>query len=219
MNGSIYWGSGYAPRGELMMGIVFRNYRDGDIERISKSLGNSPYELLQIGKVTWDCFAKHPSFPLFQPEKIGIWEDNGEIVGRVSLDSPWYGDAILYAHPEYAELYPELLRYAENTFAGTDDNKRKYLNVGAYEGSDLEATLAANGYTRGEEGRMLAYGLDNPLPDAPLPEGFALKSLEEVYSFEKLNDLLWRAFHYQGEPPAYEDDVYLPIKHAWLDYN
>jgi hypothetical protein len=132
----------YRKRG-IGVGIVFRHYRDGDIERISTSLGNGPYELHQINKVTWDCSAKHPSFPLFQPEKIGIWENKGEIVGRVSLDKP--------------------------------------------------------------------------LPDAPLSEGFALNSLEDVYSFKKLNDLLWRAFHYEGEAPAYEDDVYLPIKHAWLD--
>lgn len=200
------------------MGITFRNFEDGDVEKISKALGESKYEFNNIGKVTWDWISQHPALEMFHPEKIGIWEKNGEIVGRVSLDSPWYGDAIIYVNPEYNELYTELLHYAEQTFAGTDDNGKSYLNIGAYEGSQLQACLEANGYTRGEESRTLTYSLSESIVDAPIPEGFEIKSLQEVYDFEKLNDLLWRAFDYEGEPPAYDDEVYLPIKHAWLDY-
>ncbi|OKP82155.1 GNAT family N-acetyltransferase [Paenibacillus sp. P32E] len=200
------------------MGITFRILKDGDIEKISHSLGKSKYEFNNIGKVTWDCFSKHPCFKMFHPEKIGIWEDDGEIVGRVSLDSPWYGDAIIYANPEYAGLCPDLLQYAESTFAGTDDNGNRYLNIGASEGGVLQASLEAKGYTKGDEGRTLTYSLSEPIQDVPIPVGFEIKSLQEVYNFKKLNDLLWRAFNYEGEPPAYDDEVYLPIKHAWLDY-
>ncbi|MCL6603987.1 MAG: GNAT family N-acetyltransferase [Paenibacillus sp.] len=200
------------------MGITFRTFKDGDIEKISKALGKSKYEFNNIGKVTWDCFSKHPCFEMFHPEKIGIWEDDGDIIGRVSLDSPWYGDAIIYVNPEYAGLCPDLLQYAESTFAGTDDNGKRYLNIGANEGDVLQASLEANGYTKGDEGRTLVYSLSESIQDVPIPVGFEIKSLQEVYNFKKLNDLLWRAFNYEGEPPAYDDDVYLPIKHAWLDY-
>lgn len=201
------------------MGVTFRTFRDGDIQKISKALGKNKYEFNGIGKVTWDCFSKHPCFEMFHPGQIGIWEDNGEIVGRVSLDSPWYGDVIISINPEYAWLCPDLLQYAESTFAGTDENGDSYVNIGAYEGDALQACLEAHGYTKGDEGRILTYSLSEPIPDVPIPVGFEMKSLRDVYSFKKLNDLLWRAFQYEGEPPAYDADVYLPIKHAWLDYN
>ncbi|MNC43994.1 hypothetical protein D3C75_928850 [compost metagenome] len=112
-----------------------------------------------------------------------------------------------------------MLQYAESTFAGTDDNGNAYLNIGVNVGDVLQASLEANGYTKGDEGRTLTYSLSEPIQDLPVPVGFEIKSLQEVYNFKKLNDLLWRAFNYEGQPPAYDDDdVYLPIKHARLDY-
>lgn len=201
------------------MGITFRTFKDGDIENISSSLGRSRYEFNNIGKVTWDCFSKHPAFEMFHPEKIGIWEDHGEIVGRVSLDSPWYGDVIVCVNPEYPQLCADMIQYAEKTFAGTDDNGNKFINISANEGTVLQDRLEAAGYTKGAEGRLLSYSLSEPIPEASIPDGFQIKSLQEVYSFQKLNDLLWKAFNYEGEPPSYDDDVYLPIKHAWLDYS
>lgn len=200
------------------MGIAFRLFKDGDIERISNSLGKSKQEFNNNGKVTWDCFSKHPCFEMFHPEMMGIWEDEGEIVGRVLLESPWYGGVSIYVNPEYPQLCMDMLQYAEKTFAGTDDSGNKYLNVFARETDILQDCLEASGYTKGSEGRMLSFSLSEPISSAPVPEGFQIRSLQEVYSFEKLNDLLWRAYNYEGEPPSYDDDVYLPKKHAWLDY-
>ena len=111
-----------------------------------------------------------------------------------------------------------MIRYAEGTFTGTDDSGNKYLNVFLRESDKLQETLEAKGYSRGAEGRMLSFGLFETIPDIKVPVGFQLKSLKEEYSFEKLNELLWKAFNYEGDPPSFNDDVYLPIKHAWLDY-
>ncbi len=200
----------------------FRLFKDGDIQEISRFLGdieNANMELSNSRKVVWDCFSKHPCFQMFQPEKIGIWEKDSEIIGVVRLESPWVGGVIIDLNPYCFEAFNGMINYAEEIFSGTDDNGEKYLNIYLRDSDKLQITMAKKGYCKGEEGRMLAFSLNETITNMGIPTGFRLKSLEEIYDFDKLNSLLWRAFDYEGEPPSYNDDVYLPIKHAWLDYN
>lgn len=199
------------------MSISFRLYKDGDIEKISNFLGKFSelnMEENSSRKVIWDCFSKHTCFEMFHPEKIGIWENEDRIVGVVRLESPWYGGVIIDVYPEYLELSSDMIRYAERTFSM--DNR--YLNVYVRWDDKIQNSLSQNGYSRIRENRMLSFDLASPISTVDIPNEFKLKSLKEIYSFEKLNDLLWRAFNYEGEPPAYGDDVYLTKKHAWLDY-
>ncbi len=201
--------------------VKFRLFKDGDIQEISRFLGSfekANLELNSSRKVIWDCFSNHPCFEMFQPEKIGIWEKDSEIIGIVRLESPWVGGVIIDVAPDYFELFNDMIHYAEETFSGMDDNGEKYLNIHLRDSDKLQFSLEGKGYRKGIEGRMLAFPLNETIPVIEIPTGFRLKSLKEIYDFNKLNSLLWRAFDYEGEPPSYEDDVYLPIKHAWLDY-
>lgn len=203
------------------MGISFRLFKDGDITKISDFFRNIDKTDTDLGsgqKIIWDCFTRHPCFEMFHPEQIAIWENENKIVGIVRLESPWYGGVIIDVNPEYFELHTDMIQYAEKTYAGIGDNGDKYLNVYVRDTDKLKVSLSANGYTKGKQGRMLAFSLNDSIPDTAIREGFQIKSLEEVYDFKKLNDLLWKSFEYEGEPPGHEDDVYLPIKHAWLDY-
>lgn len=201
--------------------VTFRLYKETDKEKISNFFGYFEKAYIEVNssrKVMWDCFSKHPCFEMFHPEKIGIWENEDEIVGVVQLESPWYGGVIINVNPRFPELYNDAILYAEEAFAGIDDSGIKYLNVYVSDSDKLQENLKLKEYNKEAEGKMLSYGLLELIPIAEIPEGFKIKSLEKEYCFEKLNDLLWRAFNYEGEPPSYEDDVYLPIKHAWLDY-
>lgn len=156
---------------------------------------------------------------MFHPEKMGIWENDSGIVGLVRLESPWYGSVIAEIDPGYSKICRDMIDYAEKTFCGRDDDGNKYLNVLTRDDDILPDFLAGNGYCPGKAGRMLFYPSSVSLNEVKIPEDFHIRSLREVYSFEKLNALLWKAFDYEGDPPSYDDEVYLPIKHAWLDYN
>jgi GNAT superfamily N-acetyltransferase len=37
--------------------------------------------------------------------------------------------------------------------------------------------------------------------------------------YTKIYLLIWEGFNYEGDVPKKNDEVYLPIKHAWLKYN
>jgi GNAT superfamily N-acetyltransferase len=202
--------------------ITFRLFRDSDKQKISEFLGyfdTKKEEVNSSRKVIWDCFSKHPCFSMFMPEKIGIWESDHEIIGVVRLESPCYGDVIMDVNPYYTEIFEDMIHYAEDTFVGEDDQGNKYLNIHIRESDQLQVNLESKGYSIITEGRMLAISILDPIANGEIPKSFRIKSLKEIYNFNKLNNMLWKAFNYKGAPPAFDDDVYLPFKHAWLDYD
>lgn len=200
---------------------IRRKYQDGDVSKISEFYGKLAKNNCQSNnlKCAWECFSKHPCFPEFHPEEFGVWENNGEVIGVVCLESPWNG-AVFFDHfPQYQEICDEMIQYAEEHFAGTSKDGGKYLRTNVLSSNKrLQEALALRGYEKSPEAYANAYSLYDSIPNAPVPEGFTIKSLEEVYDFDKLNRLLWKAFDYEGEPPAYDSDVKLSIKHAWLEY-
>lgn len=203
------------------MRAIQRKYQLGDVHKISQfysKLAKNNCESNYL-KCAWECFSKHPCFPEFRPEEFGIWEDNGEIVGVVCLESPWNGAVHFDIAPQYAKIYSEVIQYAEDHFAGISKDGGKYLTTDVLSSNiELQDALVLRNYQKSPVAYANAYFLSDPIPNPPIPKGFRIKSLEEVYNFEKLNTLLWKAFEYKGEPPAYDSDVKLSIKHAWLEY-
>ena len=204
------------------MNAVIREYQEGDIQRISKFYLNLFEKGIKSNglKCAWECFSKHPCFSDFRPEEFGIWEANGEIVGIVILESPWNGTVFIDLEPLYWEIYGDIIDYAERHFSGTDEMGKKYLNVRTLKTNKaLHEILKLREYTEAPNDSVVAYSLcDSLILSQTIEKGFQIKSLEEVYDFNKLNILLWNAFDYEGDPPDYYDDVNPLIKHAWLEY-
>lgn len=170
-------------------------------------------------KVMWECMLQYPSYPLFHHEENGIWEVGDRIVGIVHLSGPWLGEVNIDIHPNYVELYEEMLSYAEKRFAGTNREGKRYIRTRSGKTlSQMSEVLARQDYTRCEGGRLYKRDVSAMMETPDLAKQFQVKTLSEVYDFTKLNRLLWKALNYAGEPPAYDDDVYLPIKQAWFDY-
>lgn len=204
------------------MNAIIREYQEGDVQRISKFYMNLFEKGIKSNnlKCAWECFSKHPCFPDFRPEEFGIWEENGEIVGIVNLESPWNSTVYIDLDPLYWEIYGDMIDYAEKHFAGINETGKKYLNVRTLKTNNLlHEILKLKNYIESPNDSVIAYSLcDNSILPQIIPKGFQIKTLEEVYNFDKLNTLFWSAFKYDGEPPAYYDDVNPSIKHAWLEY-
>ena len=203
------------------MDVKSRAYKAGDVEKIGEFYGRAKVNNYRTNslKCAWDCFSKHPCFPEFRPEEFGLWEANGEIVGVVRLQSPWNGVVYIDLYPQYKEIYSEMIEYAEEHFSAYNDSGKKHLTVCVQTvNKDLQEALLNADYEKAETAYISAFPLIDPIPDYTLPEGFQIRPLSEVYDFDKLNALLWKAFNYAGDPPAYDADVKLSIMHAWLDY-
>lgn len=204
------------------MTTLFRKYNDRDQIKICKFFETLyDYDSSVYGnlKVMWECMLQYPSYSLFHHEENGIWEVEDKIVGIVHLSGPWLGEVNIDIHPHYLDLYEEMLTYAEKRFAGTNREGKRYIRTST-DGSwgKINEILKKQNYVRCGDGKIYSRSVFAELEKAEVPKGFQVTSLESVYNFNKLNWLLWKALNYAGEPPAYDDDVYLPIKHAWFDY-
>lgn len=204
------------------MTTLFRKYNDRDQMKICSFFETlHDYDSSAFGNlnVMWECMLQYPSYPLFHHEENGIWEVGDKIVGIVHLSGPWLGEVSIEVHPDYTEIYEEMLVYAEKRFAGTNREGKRYIRTSAERSLQKVCdVLEAHGYSYCGEGRLYELDVSKKQNRPELSNQFQVKSLQEVYNFNQLNRLLWKALNYSGEPPAYDDDVYLPIKHAWFDY-
>ena len=140
-------------------------------------------------------------------EKIGIWEEDGEIAGIAHYESV-PGEAFFQFSPEYRHLRQEMLDYAEKNLSGVSQiNGKKYLNAYVNDfDTEFIHLVQERGYSRVlEDTRPISrYVIQSPFPEIKVPEGFRLQSLAEDCDWEKVHRVLWRGFNH-GEVPAYDE--------------
>jgi predicted N-acetyltransferase YhbS len=155
----------------------------------------------------WEYMHSHPALDESALDRIGIWEDAGEIVAVVHYESA-LGEAFFQIHPDYAQLEPEMLDYAEKQLFGRSDTGRRYVLAYIYDlDSEFEALARSRGYQRTpDDDRPLSqFSIPDPFPKVALPDGFRLKSLQEDNDLHKIDRVLWRGFDHEGE--SSEEDV------------
>ena len=193
------------------MAPIQRSYQDpADFYTISDFLtrhyqpGNADGNWFQP---VWEYAYTHPYFDASATSRIGIWENDGEIVGVATYESR-LGEAFFHTHPGYANLKPEMLAYAEAQLTGTDDEKRPFLRAYVNDFDQaFEAIVIARGYCKVPEWKrpMAQLKIPSPFPPICLPDGFQVISLAEENDLRKIHRALWRGFNHPGEPP--EDGI------------
>lgn len=152
----------------------------------------------------WEYAYTHPWFDEEAVDRIGIWEDDGAIVG-VAMYELRLGEAFFQIHPAYTHLQTEMLLHAEQHLTGRTDEGRRYLK--AYV-NDFDTAFTQMVQSRGYElapnshRPMSQFVIPTPFPPIRLPAGFRLKSLADENDLHKIDRVLWRGFNHPGEPPA-----------------
>ena len=191
------------------MSITLRRYqRAMDFERVSDFLtaqhlpGNRDGNWLQP---TWEYMHSHPALDETSLDRIGLWEENGRLVGVAHYESS-LGEAFFELHPQYPQLKMAMLDYAEAHLYRETAGGERYLNayINDFDPA-FEALVQVRGYQHDEDNDRPMSQMDIPQPfhpDAPLPAGFRLKSLADENNLHKMHRVLWRGFNHPGEPPA-----------------
>jgi GNAT superfamily N-acetyltransferase len=158
----------------------------------------------------WEYMHGHSLLDSASLPKIGIWEDDDQIVAVAHYE--WHlGEAFFQFHPAYHYLRREMLDYAEENLVGrAKKDGRKYLK--AYINDNDEAFISlvsACGYEKDpEEARPMAqFVIPDPFPPISLPSGFRLTSLADDCDWARVHRVLWRGFNHEGEPPAGEEEL------------
>jgi predicted N-acetyltransferase YhbS len=188
------------------MPVKFRTYnRDADFNTISDFLIRHYRPLNRDGNVfqaIWEYSYTHPWTDLNDLEKIGIWEDKGELVG-VTIFEMRKIDIFLNVHPDYQYLKQEMLIYAEDNFSGLDKAGNKIIRVYVNDfDTELEKFVISRNYRHETkyDRPMSQFVIPGPFPMTKLPIGFSFKSLAQDSDIRKIHRVLHRGFNHPGEP-------------------
>ena len=195
------------------MPISVRSYdRKNDYQRVSEFLithhqpGNLDGNWLEP---TWEYMHGHPYLDQSALERIGIWEEAGQIVAVVHYESI-LGEAFFQFDSAHRSLREPMLAYAETNLVGLSKDGRKYIQVYVNDfDNEFQALVQKRGYIKDPDGTRPFYRFDipDPFPTLTLPAGFRLTSLAEECDWAKVHRVMWRGFNHPGEPPAGDDEL------------
>lgn len=195
------------------MGIQFRHYTPNDYQRVDDFLIRHHQPNNQDGnwlEPIWEYMHGHPFLDHASLNRIGIWEDEGDIVAIAHYESR-LGEAFFEFHPAYRFLKTEMLAYAEqNLFGHSQKDARKVVAAFINDwDEDFQGLARTRGYERRpDHDRPLAqFIIPDPFLAICVPEGYALKSLADECDWAKVHRVLWRGFDHDGEPPMNEEEL------------
>ena len=128
---------------------------------------------------------------------LGIWEnDEHEIVGAVTLEYSWPGDAFFQRHPRYDFILGDMLDYAEENLR---DPKTNSLKLHIYEHDEAHQALARQrGYQKDvEDDECDAEFIIGGLPEPRLPEGYVLRSMADDNNIELRRKIYGLGFNHR----------------------
>jgi len=147
-------------------------------------------------------------FDYVRAHRMGLWEDNGEIVG-ISAFEMNVGTAHLHTKIGYEFLLPELLAWAEKEIS-VIENGNHSLNVGiTSKEPNKQAMLKEQGYELESTSDVTIFDYKKPFVDRKLPEGFKMIDGTDV-DYTKLGTCFWQGFDNKEDAP--ENNVDSNIK-------
>ncbi len=194
------------------MTINFRTYiKDNDFQNISDFLIKLYQPMNRDGnwfQAIWEYSSFHPWTDTSALNKIGIWEDDGEIIATIIYDMS-KTDISFCIHPKYKYLKKEMLEYAEVNMSKKNKSGCKFLRLFISDfDKELEELVKSKGYNHETEldRAVSCFNIPIPLTEPILPEGFKFKSLAEDNDLRKIHRVMHRGFNHPGEPPENEID-------------
>lgn len=145
----------------------------------------------------------HPFFNHKLTHRFGLWEDAGKLAGIACYEMN-IGESFLVTDREHTYLLPEMLAYAEKELSVVNNNKRTLSVWVTDKEADKIELLLQNGYKKVHTEPVRIFPYNKPFPDARLPDGFTIISLEDENDYKKIHECLWKGFGHGDNP---DDDI------------
>ncbi|WDV44206.1 GNAT family N-acetyltransferase [Clostridiaceae bacterium M8S5] len=141
----------------------------------------------------WDWMITHVMLDKESVGKIGMWEDNEQIVGVATFDC-MLGEGFCLTLPEYTYLKKEMLSYAKSNFS-KDGSFGVMIADTDLEFQDIASEL---GFIATKEKENDAIFYTDKTPTAyDLPEGFNITSMKETYDLYQYRRVMWKGFNHE----------------------
>lgn len=173
---------------EIQARVVARPYRDlDDFMRVRQFLLDT-YPLYNTyfnweirrweGQWYWGDLASSQLWA----SRVQLWEtEDGQLVGAAHPEGSNLGNLWLEVHPNYRHLEYEMLCWGEQHLAARNEDGRARLTIDVFE-YDLprQKMLLWRGYHKLPGFGVLRWRQPHkPIPDAPLPEGYSVRSMRK----------------------------------------
>lgn len=189
------------------MSLRFRNNCDilgyaKDYHKIRKFLLELNFPSFLFGK--WDFMVSHYQLQKTALPKIGLWEDDGNIVALATFDT-WLGKSFFCVLDEYCHLKKEMLLYSKDSFAESGKYKALISDSDVY----FQNIADKLGFvpTQEKESGSIFHINSRPLTYS-LPDGYKIVSLRDNYDIYKYGQVMWRGFNHEADG----EGVYNPAK-------
>ena len=185
-----------------VMKVLCRQYTEQDFEAVCDfliELNRDDNSHINWNWARFEWMSEHPEFDKSCINSIGLWLDNGKIVGAAIYDM-YFGEAFCGALPGYQAIYPEIVNYAYRELR--DENG---LGISICDDNDMEITAApAQGFAKAEQSEtVMSVELKSELP-VELPDGFRFAGLDPVKEPYAFQWLLWQGFDHGTDKTEFE---------------
>ncbi len=182
--------------------MEFRHFSDADYEAVCDfliALNRSDRTHINWNWARFEWMYEHPEFDKSAMDAIGLWLDGDRVVGAAIYDM-YFGEAFCGVLPEYASLYPEVLRYAYDTLR---DNTGIAIAICDTNTAEIEAAKRA-GFAPIDQTEMIMKIDLSTARDAALPDGFTLFEPDPVENADKMQWLFWQGFDHGEDRAEFE---------------
>ena len=138
-------------------------------------------------------------FDYVRAHKMGLWEDNNEIVGIAAYEMN-IGTAHLHTRKGYEFLLPELLDWAEKEITVIENDKHTLKVWITSKEPNKQNLLKERGYNLERSDDVTIFNYKKPFRSRQLPEGFKIIDETEV-DYDKLATCYWQGFDNKGAAP------------------
>jgi GNAT superfamily N-acetyltransferase len=191
------------------MSVTLRNYSPepfftDDYRKVREFLININSKKLTTHRMLWGAWewaVTHGGRDQSNLGKIGLWEDDGELVALATYECP-LGEGFLCIDENYAYLKPELVAYAKENL---HDNGKLVISL---PDGDNEFTGAAirQGFFPTMNNDHFSLININELQPYSLPDGFSFVSMADGWNWHQYNRVMWRGFDHGSKQP-YDDET------------
>lgn len=178
------------------MSIQFRNYTGQagiteDYYKVRAFLVKLGYAEFTYAR--WDWATTHSYLDKASVGKIGLWEENNEVVGLATFDC-FLGIAYCLTLPDYTVIKRDILQYAMDHLS----NQGEFGVVIADKDAEFLKIAEELGFSSTiEKEHDAAFFIDETSTEYKLPEGFVITSMEETFDLSQYRSVLWKGFNHE----------------------
>ena len=194
---------------EAHMKTTFRNYspepfHTADYIKVREFLTRINADKIRTPRFLWGAWewaVTHQNRDQTKLDKIGLWEDNGDIVALATYECR-FGEGFIFVDESYAHLKPELVAYAKENL---HDNGKLQILI-PEDDYEFARTAKAQGFRPTQSTDRNAVLDIDKLQSYKLPEGFSFVSMADGWNWEEYNRVMRRGFAGE-ENPIWNDDI------------